>query len=109
MFKNQKAFTLIEMLVVLMIISVMVMLLIPNLGDKSEEINKKGCEALISVVQSQADAYYIEMNSYPETVKELKENGYITEEQTTCPDDETTLKINENNTVYKDTGTDASS
>ncbi|RYG74685.1 prepilin-type N-terminal cleavage/methylation domain-containing protein [Lentibacillus lipolyticus] len=93
MFKNQKAFTLIEMLIVLMIISVLVMLLVPNLGDKSKEVNEKGCEALVSVVQAQTDAYYIEKNSYPADIGTLEEANYITEDQKTCPDGKTLLAI----------------
>ncbi len=42
MFKNQRGFTLIEMLIVLMIISVLVMLLIPNLGKKVKRLTRKG-------------------------------------------------------------------
>ncbi|MFD2759406.1 competence type IV pilus major pilin ComGC [Lentibacillus juripiscarius] len=99
MFKNQRGFTLIEMLIVLMIISVLVMLLIPNLGKKSKEVNEKGCEALVSVVQAQADAYYIEKNSYPGTIEILKTAEYITEDQTTCPDGKTSLTIDEEGKV----------
>ncbi|TFJ93682.1 competence type IV pilus major pilin ComGC [Lentibacillus salicampi] len=86
MFKNQRGFTLIEMLIVLMIISVLILLIIPNLSSKSEEVNDKGCEALVSMVQAQADAYYIAKKEYP-SLDELESEGYITEDQTTCPDD----------------------
>ncbi|TMN20958.1 prepilin-type N-terminal cleavage/methylation domain-containing protein [Lentibacillus cibarius] len=102
MFTNQKAFTLIEMLIVLMIISVLVMLLIPNLGDKSKEVNRKGCDALVTVVQAQADAYYIETNNYPETIGELKKEGYITDDQTKCPDNKTNLIIDTDGNVSRD-------
>ncbi|SFA71223.1 competence protein ComGC [Lentibacillus halodurans] len=86
MFKNERAFTLIEMLIVLMIISVLIILIVPNLSDKSEEVHDKGCSALISVVQAQVDAYYIEENRYPSSLTQLESAGYITEDQKACPD-----------------------
>ncbi|HLR62416.1 MAG TPA: competence type IV pilus major pilin ComGC [Lentibacillus sp.] len=92
MFKNQRGFTLIEMLIVLMIISVLIILIVPNLGKKSEEVYDKGCDALISVVQAQADAYYIEEGTYPAAIADLT-GDYITAEQQSCPDG-TELTIN---------------
>lgn len=41
MFKNERGFTLIEMLIVLMIISVLIILIVTNLSGKSEEVNEK--------------------------------------------------------------------
>ncbi|WP_404453001.1 prepilin-type N-terminal cleavage/methylation domain-containing protein [Virgibacillus necropolis] len=84
MFKSQKGFTLIEMLIVLMIISVLIILIIPNISKKSEEVYDKGCKALISVVQTQAEAYYLDNGSHPATTETLVTAGYITEEQKTC-------------------------
>ncbi|SDQ50547.1 competence protein ComGC [Virgibacillus subterraneus] len=96
MFNSQKGFTLIEMLIVLMIISVLIILMVPNLSDKSKEVYEKGCNALVNVVQAQVDAYYIEKNSYPVDLEVLETSGYITEEQKKCP----------NNTELQITNTD---
>lgn len=95
MFKNQKGFTLIEMLIVLMIISVLIILMVPNLSDKSKEVYDKGCSALVTVVQAQVDAYYIERNDYPGDLDALETAGYITKDQKKCPDD-TVLQLNTN-------------
>ncbi|WP_047979925.1 competence type IV pilus major pilin ComGC [Ornithinibacillus contaminans] len=84
MFKNKKGFTLVEMLIVLMIISILMILIIPNLGDKSKNAQEKGCEALISVVQTQVDAYYLENYSYPSSLDTLVRDNYIRENQKTC-------------------------
>jgi len=83
--KNSRGFTLIEMLIVLMIISVLIILIVPNLGSKSADVNNTGCDALVSLVQAQADAYYIETGSHPTTINELVSSDYITKEQQTCP------------------------
>ncbi|WP_164668622.1 competence type IV pilus major pilin ComGC [Virgibacillus doumboii] len=92
MLKNKKGFTLIEMLIVLMIISVLIILIVPNLSDKSKEVYDKGCNALISVVQAQVDAYYIEKKNYPASIDALETAGYITEDQKECPD-QTSLQL----------------
>lgn len=84
MFKKEDGFTLIEMLIVLTIISLLIILIIPNIATKSKEVNKKGCEALKSLVQAQADAYYLDKGDYPETIRELEEKDYITDNQTEC-------------------------
>lgn len=91
MFNNQRGFTLIEMLIVLMIVSVLMLLIIPNLGNKGKEVKDKGCEALVSVVQTQVDSYYLENNEYPSDMDVLVDDKYIRPNQKQCPNSETTL------------------
>lgn len=83
MFKNNKGFTLIEMLIVLMIISVLIILIVPNLSGKSKAVHETGCEALVKVVQAQVDLYYLDEGKYPASIEDLVPD-YISEEQTTC-------------------------
>src|SRR5699024_10595393 len=85
-FKNQKGFTLIEMLIVLMIISVLIILIVPNLAEKREDVDDKGCDALVSVVQAQAESYRLDEENYPSSISDLVEEGYIEDKQKTCPD-----------------------
>lgn len=89
MFHNEKGFTLIEMLIVLLIITILIILIIPNLTGRSEEVHEKGCDALVSVVQAQVHLYHLENGNYPEDLETLVTDDYITEDQTTCPNDET--------------------
>ncbi|WP_217586698.1 competence type IV pilus major pilin ComGC [Lentibacillus saliphilus] len=84
MFKNEKAFTLVEMLIVLMIISVLLILIVPNLINKGKDVYEQGCDALVAVVQAQADAYTIEKGSPPTSIGDLVPE-YIREDQKTCP------------------------
>ncbi|RDW19190.1 prepilin-type cleavage/methylation domain-containing protein [Oceanobacillus arenosus] len=85
MFTNNRGFTLIEMLIVLMIITVLIILIVPNLSGRSAEVTNKGCDALVALVQSQADAYYIEKRELATDIKVLVDGDYITEDQKTCP------------------------
>src|SRR5699024_141024 len=63
MLKNEKGFTLIEMLVVLLIITVLILLIVPNLGSKTGDMHDDGCDALIVTVQAQADMYELDTGS----------------------------------------------
>ncbi|SHF60683.1 competence type IV pilus major pilin ComGC [Ornithinibacillus halophilus] len=84
MFKNNKGFTLIEMLLVLMIISVLMILIIPNLGEKGKKVAEDGCDALVSLVQAQSDTYLLENGSHAKDLDSLVSAEYITSDQTKC-------------------------
>lgn len=86
MLKNEKGFTLIEMLIVLLVISVLLIITIPNMSKNSTTIRDKGCEALIKTTEAQVEAYFIENDVYPTDISEL-EGEYIS--QSTCPNGST--------------------
>ena len=73
-----KAFTLVEMLVVLLIISVLLLLFVPNLTKQKEAVNDKGKAAVVKVVESQAELYSLDKNA---SLSKLQADGRITEEQ----------------------------
>ncbi|GCD81858.1 competence type IV pilus major pilin ComGC [Parageobacillus thermoglucosidasius] len=79
---DEKAFTLIEMLIVLMVISVLLLIVIPNITKHNGMINNKGCEAFVNTVQAQVKAYEMEHNKIP-TIQELINEKYIKSAQ--CP------------------------
>ncbi|MEK5232483.1 competence type IV pilus major pilin ComGC [Lysinibacillus sp. FSL K6-0232] len=85
--KQQTGFTLIEMLIVLLIISVLILITIPNITKHFATIDKKGCTAYISMVQGQVEAYRVDFMSYP-TLEDLVREGYLKENETTCPNKE---------------------
>lgn len=84
MYTNKKGFTLIEMLIVLMIISVLIILIVPTLSHSSKDINDKGCVALVSVVQSQVNLYQLDKGKLPTDLSTLVTEKYINEEQKKC-------------------------
>ncbi|ETT82260.1 ComG operon protein 3 [Viridibacillus arenosi FSL R5-213] len=49
--KQQKGFTLIEMLIVLFIITVLILIAIPNVTKHFSTVDDKGCKAYVSMVQ----------------------------------------------------------
>ncbi|HEM3213122.1 competence type IV pilus major pilin ComGC [Streptococcus suis] len=75
-----KGFTLVEMLVVLGIISLLLLLFVPNLSQQKDAIQKKGDAAVVKVVESQMELYELEHDKET-TVADLQAKGYITEKQ----------------------------
>lgn len=97
---DERAFTLVEMLVVLLIIAILILLIIPNIANKTDSIQDKGCSALIELVQAQVLAYELDNDNPPNSIDKLVEDSYIKDDQKTCPNGKT-LKI-ENGIVQVD-------
>ncbi|MGZ1692934.1 competence type IV pilus major pilin ComGC [Staphylococcus argenteus] len=87
--KKAKAFTLIEMLLVLLIISLLLILIIPNIAKQTAHIQSTGCNAQVKMVNSQIEAYALKHNRNPSSIDELVADGFIKEAQKTCISGET--------------------
>ena len=90
--RNDKGFTLVEMLVVLFIIAVLILVMLPNIAQHFTMIDKKGWEAHVSMVQTQVEAYRIDHMDYP-TIESLIAGNYISEEHKQCPDKKKKIEI----------------
>ena len=75
-----KAFTLVEMLIVLLIISVLLLLFVPNLTKQKDAVNDKGKAAVVKVVESKAELYSLDKNEEA-SLSKLEADGRITAEQ----------------------------
>ncbi|WP_332697909.1 competence type IV pilus major pilin ComGC [Halalkalibacter lacteus] len=82
--KNEKGFTLIEMLVVLMIISVLLLIAVPNMMKNNDVAATKGCEATIKLLQSQVYAYNLENENPLDELGTLKQQKFV--DTISCPD-----------------------
>lgn len=91
--KDEAGFSLIEMMIVLLIISVLILIAIPNVTKHSKSIDNKGCDAYLAMIQGQVEAYKMEKLKYPDSLSELKDEAYLLETPQ-CPDG-TELKIAE--------------
>lgn len=91
MLKNEKGFTLVEMMIVMLVISVLLIVTIPNVAKHNTNINTKGCNAYVKMVEAQVQSYIIEKNKVP-TKAELISDGYLNKE-TGCPDGKTDVLI----------------
>jgi competence protein ComGC len=103
--KNEKGFTLIEMMIVMMIISILLIITIPNIAKHNSNINNKGCEAFVKMVEAQVQAFEMEKKRMPTGIEELVSEGYLREDATGCPNGKTEVKIDADGTVTAVSGT----
>lgn len=75
--KKTQAFTLIEMLLVLLIISLLLILIIPNIAKQTAHIQSTGCNAQVKMVNSQIEAYALKHNRNPSSIEDLIADGFI--------------------------------
>lgn len=97
MLRKDNGFTLIEMLVVLFIISVLILITIPNVTKHFSTVDDKGCKAYVQMVQGQVEAYKLEYKTIP-TIADLVAKNYLKENETSCPNGKT-VSINSNGEV----------
>ncbi|WP_313893834.1 competence type IV pilus major pilin ComGC [Psychrobacillus sp.] len=71
------------MMIVLLIISVLILITIPNVTKHSANIDDKGCKAFAKMLEGQIEAYKIEFKKIP-TLDDLETEGYLKGEKT-CP------------------------
>lgn len=99
--RNNKGFTLIEMMIVLLIISILILITIPNVTKHSASIDDKGCKAFAKMVEGQIQAYKIEFKKIPK-VEDLTKEGYLKGIES-CPNG-TDIIIDENDGSVTITG-----
>lgn len=97
--KNENGFTLIEMMIVLLVISVLLIITVPNISSHSSNINTKGCEGYMKMVETQVQAFKIDNKKVP-TFTELKAGGYLKSADAECPDG-TPIEITAEGVVQK--------
>lgn len=97
---NNKGFTLLEMVVVVMIVSILFLLTVPNISKVMGSVDAKGCDALTKVVDSAIIQYRLDNGNYPASVNELVDGGYLSSSQTKCSSGES-IGIVDGHAVYK--------
>jgi len=81
---NRKGFTLLEMMIVILIISVIFLLSVPNMQKTMSTVNRKGCRAMEKVADAAILQYRLEYGTDPSSVNDLVNAGYLSDEQTSC-------------------------
>lgn len=80
----KKGFTLLEMTIVVLVISVLFLLTVPNIQKTMGIVNTKGCRALEKVADAAILQYKLEYDEYPSGVSDLVSAGLLTEDQLNC-------------------------
>ncbi|MFY4776302.1 competence type IV pilus major pilin ComGC [Metabacillus sp. RGM 3146] len=96
--KNQKGFTLIEMLIVLLVITILLLITIPNIAKHNANIQSKGCEGLKDMIQAQSSAYEMKEGKKA-TISDLETEKYINTNK--CPNG-TTLNLDSEGAVVEE-------
>lgn len=69
------------MAVVMFIISLLILIILPNIGKQRDNARGIGNQALGDVVQTQADLYRNETDKENVSLEDLKNSGYLNEKQ----------------------------
>lgn len=83
----KKGFTLVESLFVIAVMMIVLLVVIPNVTSKNAMVKDKGCDTLLSVVNSQILLYDLENGVLPGSIDDLIDGTgkYLNENQRTCP------------------------
>lgn len=79
--KNRRGFTLIEMTIVLFIISLLILIIIPNISNARQHAQGVHNNAMVSVVQSQIDDFLEDNPNQQVSYGTLSDKGYLTNAQ----------------------------
>lgn len=78
--KNQKGFTLVELMVVVVIIAILVAIIIPIYNKVQDNAAKKAHDANLRTIDGAISMYVAEHGEYPTDIDALVNEDYLTEE-----------------------------
>ena len=96
--KKQDGFTLLEMIVVVLIVSALFLLTVPNISRVINSVDQRACNALTKVIDSAIVQFKLDYGEYPRSLSDLYVAGYIEESQLHCANG-TTLTIEDGHCV----------
>lgn len=91
---KKNAFTILEMMVVMLVVALLLLITLPNIQQKEKIIRAKGCSALLDIVNSQIILYEIDQEQTPTSVSQLISNGYLKKGQDNCPNGQKVVIVN---------------
>ena len=80
----KKGFTLLEMVVVVIIVSILFLLTIPNVSKVINSVDSRACSAMAKVVDSAIAQFKLDYGTMPNSINDLVNGGYLDEKQTSC-------------------------
>lgn len=78
---KQRGFTLIEMAIVMFIISLLILIVLPNLATQRKRAVRMHSRAMVSVVQTQLDLYENDTGHKAGSLTQLQRGAYLTAAQ----------------------------
>lgn len=92
---NSNGFTMLEMMIVIMVVALLFLLTVPNINHVMSIVQKKGCDAQLSVVDAAILQYFMEYDEYPSSVDQLISEDLMSDKQRTCQNGKT-IEISNN-------------
>ena len=93
---KKRGFTLVESLFVIAIMMIVLLVVVPNVSSKNAMVKNKGCETLLSVVDSQILLFELDKGYLPTSIDQLIDGTgkYLKENQRTCPNGKSIQIVN---------------
>lgn len=80
--RKANAFTLVEMLIVLVVVALLMAIIIPNVAGQKTKIEEQGKANITEIIETQLNTYgIVEGTTDGVTTKMLFDSGYLTEKQ----------------------------
>ena len=79
--KRKRAFTLVEMLIVLVVVALLMAIIIPNVSGQRKRIDRQASQNIADILETQANTYLLVENDPTVSLDELLSEGYITQKQ----------------------------
>ncbi|MCA9278310.1 MAG: prepilin-type N-terminal cleavage/methylation domain-containing protein [Phycisphaeraceae bacterium] len=73
----RKAFTLVEILIVVVILGILAAIVIPQFTDASDQANAASQDSMVQTLQSQVELYRAQTGAYPADLAALVTAGYM--------------------------------
>lgn len=100
--QKKKAFTLLEMLVVLAILAILIAIAIPVYKNQKEKAAITAHNANVSVLETAAESYRQDHRDFPKDISDLQKEGYIKQIPPVPTSNEKNLKEEKKYSIDKD-------
>ena len=77
--KNERGFTLVELMVVVTILAILASIAIPRFSDQKQKAEEMKTKADITILQNAVDMFYFDHGVYPDETSDLVSAGYLRE------------------------------
>lgn len=94
MSRKNAGFTLLEMTIVVLIVSVLFLLTVPSIQETLGIVNTKGCKALEKVGDAAILEYKMKYDEFPSSTGDLVSAGLLSEDQIKCDGSKNLVIIN---------------